>query len=123
VISISFQQRGRLSRSHRTISNPVDVSKELMDDDRIWVRIWKPRKAWGFSRDPDDSSDSEGEGETSLHTYEDDDNHDAWVEYRKIGIDELEDESISRNSWEATMGLGTNQEHREIRFETDEQGE
>jgi hypothetical protein len=120
--SAAPKQRG-LSRSHRTDSNPINLSKELMDDDRIWVRIWKPRKAWGFSRDPDDSSDSDSETSSSSSTDGKDDYHDGWVEYRKIGMDELEDESISRNSWEATMGLGTNQERREIRFETDEQGE
>jgi hypothetical protein len=40
-----------------------------------------------------------------------------------VRIWKVEDESISRNSGEVTMGLGTNQECWEIRLESNGQGE
>jgi hypothetical protein len=44
-----------------------------------------------------------------------------WV---RIWCNCIENESISCNSWEVTIGLGSNQERGEIRFETDDgQGE
>jgi hypothetical protein len=120
-------------------SNPaamIQLSKELMDDDKIVIRILKPRKVWGFSRDYDDSSssssssseedgdddESDNDEKAKVHTHEP---QDGWVEYRKYGVDEIINEEITgrqKNSFEATMGLGANQERRELKFETDEQG-
>jgi hypothetical protein len=123
--------RRGLKRSEDNRSKVVNLTKELKDDDQIVIRIWKPRKAWGFSKDPDDSSDSESESEEafggSLSSLRDasskrklEDGN--WVEYRKFGLDEIYDEELQKLSWEATMGLGANQERREIRFETPEKG-
>jgi hypothetical protein len=117
--------RRGLKRSKESDMNVVDLSAELQDDDRIVIRIWKPRKAWGFSRDPDDSSDSESESEEAGGLSEESSNKtedDNWVEYRKFGLDEIHDEELEKLSWEATMGLGANRERREIRFETPEKG-
>jgi hypothetical protein len=37
-----------------------------------------------------------------------------WIEYRKFGLDEIQDEELEKISWEATMGLRANKEQREI---------
>lgn len=146
-------QRG-LSRDAQSLSKTFRLSKELLDDDRIIIRILKPRKAWGFHRDPEDSSDSDSDSDSNSDS--DSDNHrnnqstssdkagikckdsqstdhlnqafqdeDEWIEYRKYGMDEIVDETLTgRNKtvFEATMGLGANQERREFRFETEQQG-
>ena len=111
--------RGHLIREEQTVQEAIQLSKELLDDDRIVVRICKPRKSWGLSRDSDDSSDSDSE--------QDDDDFiiDGYVEYRKYGIDEIVDEELTgrhKNIVEATMGLGNNQERRELKFDTAQQG-
>ncbi len=135
---ISPIQRG-LHRDTQTVSTAFQLSKELLEDDRIVVRILKRRRAWGFHRDPEDSSDSESDNESTSNKdwnmdgtpkKEPKDIHvevldDGWVEYRKYGMDEIVDEQLTgRNKevFEATMGLGANQERREFRFESEQQG-
>jgi hypothetical protein len=114
------------TKGSRTI---IDLSKELKDDDRLVIRILKPRRYWGFSRDTDDSSSSEDAIESELLT--DNNNNsssleidDGWVEYRKYGLEEIDDTEIHTNSssWEATLGLGPSRERREIRFESTAHG-
>jgi len=127
---ISTENRRRMmKRETETMSQAIQLSKELMDDDRIVIRILKPRKVWGFSRDPEDSTDSESDDEDGKKKRrQDDDQKEAsgWVEYRKYGVDEILDEELmgrNKNVFQATMGLGANKERREIHFENDEQGE
>lgn len=101
----------------------IDLSASLEDDDRIIIRILKPRKSWGFNRDPDDSSESEDEDNLSLEKCNDSVRNDnGWVEFRKFDLDEIEEEELNKSSWEATMGRGTGTERREIRFENEDQG-
>jgi hypothetical protein len=121
VSGLPTPKRGMLRSPETAQRLTIDLSKELQDDDRIVIRILKPRKAWGFSKDPDDSSESEEEEDVDGGSSSRDDGD--WVEYRKFGVDEIEDEELSKNGWEATMGLGANQERREIKFESNEQGE
>jgi hypothetical protein len=67
----------------------IDLSKELKDDDRIVIRIFKSRKAWGFSRDTDDSSSSSSSEEVDASESSSSEApdlfeiEDGWVEYRK----------------------------------------
>lgn len=130
--------RGQFKRETQTVSQAIQLSKELKDDDKIVVRILKPRKMWGFSRDHDDSSDSDSDSDNNDDKDNDDkdnddkdndndhqEQEDAWVEYRKYGVDEIVDEELTgrhNSTFEATMGLGANRERREIDFENDEQG-
>lgn len=55
-----------MSRSDKREVNG-DLS-ELLDDeaDRVVVRILKPRKYWGLSRDSDDSGDEDGDDEPGM---------------------------------------------------------
>jgi hypothetical protein len=121
-------KRGMLRSTETPQRLAINLSEELQDDDRVVIRILKPRKAWGFSKDPDDSSESEEEEEEDVDASKQSTSSSSkgdrdWVEYRKFGLDEIEDQELSKNGWEATMGLGANQERREIKFESNEQGE
>jgi hypothetical protein len=125
--------RRGLTRANDTGSMTiVDLSSELKDDDRIHVRILKPRKQWGFMRDQDDSSTSE-EGDENEQEQDHKDlnvshnsyatsHDDGWIEYRKYDLDEIEDEELHKKSWEATLGRDHHMERREIMFGSDEQG-
>lgn len=129
-------RRGLTRTSDTGSMNIIDLSSELKDDDRIRVRILKPRKQWGFMRDHDDSSTSQGDDEEDGHENDNDDLHashntntssstahdDGWIEYRKYDLDEIEDEELHKKSWEATLGRAHQMERREIMFPTDEQG-
>lgn len=108
--------RPPLRRASKTVSEAICLSKELKDDDRIVIRVLKPRKMWGFSREPDDSSDSDDD--LIVHEPEPE-----WVEYRKYGVDEIQNMAlVQKDVFEATCGLGANQERRQVRFESEEQG-
>jgi hypothetical protein len=109
----------------------VDLSSELKDDDRIRVRILKPRKQWGFMRDHEDSSTSEDGDDEKEHEHDLNASHDSgsatshddgWIEYRKYDLDEIEDEELHKKSWEATLGRFHHMERREIMFPNDEEG-
>lgn len=112
------------------MSEVMQLSKELMDDDKIVIRILKPRKVWGFSRDPEDSSDDSDSDsdvkkvdEKSTNTEKEE--PEGWVEYRKYGLDEIVNEELigrHKNIFEANMGLGNSQERRELKFDSEEQG-
>jgi len=124
--SPSGSRRGLLSRAQGTSQKVVNLSAELKDDDRIVVRILKKRKTWGLMRDHDDSSDDEDSD--GHHKGDDEDNDianydDGWVEYRKYDLDEITDDVLDRDDWEATMGRASGMERRELKFDTKEQGE
>lgn len=123
-------QRG-LNRADRTLSDAIQLSTELKDDDKIVIRILKPRKMWGFSKEPEDSSDDDSSDEEGEDDVNDDKympqkgDPDGWVEYRKYGLDEIFDEEITgrhKNIFEATMGLGASQERRDLKFDNEDQG-
>jgi len=89
----------------------ASLADELREDDRVVVRILKPRKHWGLSRDHDDSSDEEDEdGETTLAC------EDGWVEYRKYDLDAIDQIELDKNSFEAHFGVGNHVEVRELCF-------
>jgi hypothetical protein len=106
----------------------VNLSNELQDDDRILIRILKKKsKRLGFLGGGDDASgsDEDDEGEDSVLVDETTTaaaSDDGWVEFHKYDLDEISDEHLHENQWEATMGRASNTERRTLTFETDEQG-
>eukprot|EP00934_Nitzschia_sp_Nitz4_P005692 Nitzschia sp. Nitz4//scaffold348_size17284//6198//9518//NITZ4_008842-RA/size17284-processed-gene-0.10-mRNA-1//-1//CDS//3329548688//5682//frame0 len=104
----------------------VNLAEQLLDDDRILIKILKPRKHWGFSRDSDSSSSDEEDDDDATQTTassakSNTTDYGDWVEYRKYSIDDIVDVELNKREFEATMGLGSNRERREIFFEHDEQ--
>jgi hypothetical protein len=92
--------------------------KQYLDDlgptDYAVVRILKPRRHWGLSRDTDDSDDEDH------HDGGHDEENGDWVEYRKFDLDDIEPESVSltKTSVEMQVGRGNSTEVREIKFGT-----
>jgi hypothetical protein len=112
----------------------VNLSNEMQDDDCIRIRILKKKsKGLGFLGRGDDSSSSSDEDDDDDRDNNEDSvlvdetttaapSDDGWVEFCKYDLDEISDEKLNENQWEATMGRASNTERRTLTFETDEQG-
>ena len=99
----------------------TNLSTHLKDDDRIIVRILKPRKSWGLMKDPSDEDDDDSSSD-GVSSRGDTDVFAGWIEYRRYDLDEIEDVDLDKESWEATVGRASNMERRELKFESEGHG-
>jgi hypothetical protein len=82
-------------------------------NDVIVLRILKPRKHWGLSRDVEDSDSDDDSDDQSLAASEEQ----GFVEYRRFDLDYIDDVEIHNStSLEAKFGRGNNTEVRDLKF-------
>lgn len=93
----------------------------LRDDDKVTVRILKPKRNTGrvwspLSRDDDDSSCDEGNAEKESQ-------YEGWMEYRHYTLEEINKETTPNDKiWVAAMGRTSTREVREFHFESADEG-
>lgn len=117
-LEIQTEDHGEGEGDHRHVAPshtlPTSID-ELGPTDYAVVRILKPRRHWGLSRDTDDSDDEDH------HDGGHDEENGDWVEYRKFDLDDIEPESVllTKTSVEMQVGRGNSTEVREIKFSTE----